>query len=67
MGWGATCNGLYANGQWLANEWETSDINTLELLAAKFALFSFYKLIKDHLPHHGVPLVGLYLHTTTSD
>ena len=40
-GWGATCDGTSTNGQWLAQEWLTYDINVLELMAAKWALLSF--------------------------
>ena len=41
-GWGATCDGISTNGQWLAQEWLTFDINVLELMAAKWALLSFH-------------------------
>ena len=50
MGWGATCGPLHTNGVWLETEWTDSDINVMELTAAKFALLAFYPLL------YGVPV-----------
>ena len=41
-GWGAVCNGIQTSGQW-SEEDRTLNINVLELLAIKLALFSFTK------------------------
>ena len=63
LGWGAQCATQHAGGHWLQNEWETADINVMELTAAKFALFSFCK--PDKVPEdpamHGnrhIPLLS---------
>ena len=48
-GWGASCNGEKANGRWTDHDLEPFNINYLEMLAAKFGVFSFCKLF---IPKH---------------
>ena len=57
-GWGAHSDGVQANGRWTDLE-QKQNINVLELLAAKFALFSF---CKSSIPSH----IRLMLDNTTA-
>lgn len=45
-GWGATCKGMSSNGEWSLEEFD-HHINLKELLAAFFAVQSFYLLYSN--------------------
>ena len=48
-GWGATHNGTTANGRWTKEDLSPMNINFLEIMAVKFAIFSF---CKNNIPKH---------------
>ena len=58
LGWGAVSDtGDKTSGLWLEEEWQDSDINIMELTAAKYALFSLYNVrsegvVSTDRPHH---------------
>ena len=49
-GWGATMGDHHTYGQWLQTEWSESDINVMEITAAKFALLAFQQFIPVATP-----------------